>query len=129
MEVKIIEEKLDIARADSFWYYGENIAEITLDDGISFVAMASGSIEMFFDEDGSVYKGANAVQEALNRDLTDDDLSALGIQDRILLGNWFNIVQFDDKNEAIDGDFAICHDYDEAIQMLKDVAKEYKNKK
>lgn len=117
-------EKISEDRADSFWYHGKEIARVQFPNGKKLYAEASGEIGLYFDEDGDVFKGQNAVDEAINRNLKDSDLDELGIQDRWRNNNWFVIIMVDINGNVCSDDIAIGDDYDHAIQLLNEAAKE-----
>tara|TARA_R110000772_G_C13310268_1_gene440078 strand:+ start:18404 stop:18808 length:405 start_codon:yes stop_codon:yes gene_type:complete len=112
-------------RIDSFWYHRDRIATIDFPNGKSISAEACGEIQVSFEEGGRTFKGDEAVEEArYNLKLTDEDLDKLNEHDGWRMNNWFAIHEFDINGECSQDDLGICHDYDSAIQMLKDVAKE-----
>lgn len=110
-------------RKDSFWYSGQ-IAYIDTDHG-RYSLEAVGDIKVMFEPDDNWYKDANAVNEALTRNLTDKDLTKLNEHDGWGNNNWFEVV-FIDKQNKVDtsGTDDVCYDYDEAIEQLKVYVKE-----
>jgi|TARA_R110000787_G_scaffold214353_4_gene323604 hypothetical protein len=123
VEIKIIKNKLADNRIDSFWYHGEQIAIIEREDGTKLLAEARGEIEMRFEENGTKFKGDNAVIEALNLNWTDDDLNDLSLDDIFIFNNWFVVIELDANGDCGD-DLAIGGDYDEIIELLKEVNEE-----
>jgi len=111
-------------RIDSFWYRGDRIATIDFPNGKSISAEACGEIRVLFEEDGTWLKGIQAVEHAIDNNLTDVDLDKLNEHDGWGMNNWFAIQEFDINGECISDDLGICHDYDEAITLLKAVAEE-----
>ena len=110
---------------DAFWYYGEDIAKIDFPNGKKLYAMASGEIRISFEEDGTAYKNQQAVDMATKLGLTDKDLDKIGFDfDGWDMNNWFVIREYDMEGNMIGDDLAICHDYDEAIKLLEEVAQE-----
>jgi hypothetical protein len=126
MEVKILNKKL-VGREDSFWYHGQEIAKYEFPNGKKLYAEARGEIRVFFEEDGPVFKGANAVDEALEQGLTDKDLDKIHDHDGWGLNNWFAIVMVDIDGNTISDDLCIAGDYDEVIDQLEKLGpEEYK---
>lgn len=121
---EILTEKISEDKIDSFWYHGKDIARIQYPNGTKIYAEASGDIGLYFEEDGDVFKGQNAVDEAIKRNLTDKDLDQLGIEDRWRNNNWFVIIKVDINGEVIGDDLGIGDNYDHAIEILKEVAKQ-----
>jgi len=121
--MKILKEKIADNRIDSFWYHGEQIAVIEKEDGTKLIAEARGEIEMRFEEGGTKFRGDNAVTEALNLNWTDEELSDLDLDDIFIFNNWFVVVELDKDGNCGD-DLAIGGDYDEILEMLKEVHAE-----
>jgi len=121
--MKILKEKLADNRTDSFWYHGEQIAVIEREDGTKLIAEARGEIEMRFEENGTKFVGDNAVTEALNLDWTDDNLNDLSLDDLFIFNNWFVVIELDVNGDCGD-DLAIGDNYDEIIELLKEVNEE-----
>jgi hypothetical protein len=130
MKVKIIQPSLDKKRQDSFWYDGQ-IAIIKTDHGV-YSLEACGDIRVMFNENGNEYHGYSAVEEARNRNLTDEELNKLGQFDGWLNNNWFEVVLIPyDKNLGVISAIGdIADTYNDGIEMLKDCAKNevYKSK-
>jgi hypothetical protein len=121
--MKILKDKLADKRTDSFWYHGEQIAVIEREDGTKLIAEARGEIEMRFEEDGTKFIGSNAVTEALNLDWTDDNLNDLSLDDLFIFNNWFVVIELDANGDCGD-DLAIGDNYDEILELLKEVNEE-----
>ena len=121
--MKIIKEKIADNRIDSFWYHGEQIAVIEREDGTKLIAEARGEIEMRFEEDGTKFRGDNAVTEALNLGWTDEQLGNLDLDDLFIFNNWFVVIELDKEGNCGD-DIAIGGDYDEIIEMLSEINAE-----
>lgn len=118
--MKILKDKLSKNRVDSFWYHNEEIAVIERKKGAKLVAETRGEIEMFFEENGTKFKGDNAVIEALNRNFTDKNLNEMLMTDLFIFNNWFVVVEIDCNGNYSD-DLAICGNYDEVIKLLKEI--------
>ena len=105
-------------RKDSFWYRGQ-VAYIDTDHG-RYSLEAIGDIKVMFEPDTDWYKNVNAVDEAIQRNLTDDDLNKLIEHDGWGNNNWFEVV-FIAKDNKVDTSRTddVCYDYDEAIEQLK----------
>jgi hypothetical protein len=125
--MKILIDKLAENKVDSFWYYGETIAEIELPNGHKLIAETQGAIEMRFEENGTKFVGDNAVTEALNLDWNDSDLHSLNDDDLFIFTNWFVVVEIDEYGELVSDDLAIADDYDDAIEYLQEVYIELEN--
>lgn len=119
--MKILIDKLADNKVDSFWYYGETIAEIELPNGHKLIAETQGAIEMRFEENGTKFVGDNAVTEALNLDWSDSDLHSLNDDDLFIFTNWFVVVEIDEHGELVSDDLAIADDYNDAIEYLQEV--------
>jgi hypothetical protein len=119
-------------REDSFWYYGTEIARAVFPNGKKLYAESRGAIGVQLTKDGIFLKGQNAVDEAIELGFTDTDLDLINEYDGWDMNNWFAIVEVDINGNVISDDFALGGDYDEAIELLKQVAeekaKEYYNK-
>jgi hypothetical protein len=121
---EILTEKISEERKDPFWYRGKEIARIQFPNGTKLYAEAQGEIRIQFEEGGVHWKGQKAVEEAFDRGFTDDDLAALYDDDLIDMSNWFVIIKVDINGEVVGDDLAIGDDYDHAIELLKECAKE-----
>ncbi len=121
--MKILKEKLADNKIDSFWYYGEEIAVIEREDGTKLIAEARGEISLAFEIDGTFYKGEQAIEEATAMDLVDEDLHKLSEYDLWRMNNWFVVVELDKDGNCGD-DLAIGGDYDEILELLKEVNEE-----
>jgi len=111
-------------RGDAFWYRGNSIACIDFPNGKSIYADATGEVQVSFEVDGKFFKGDEAVEEARRLKLTDVDLDKLNEHDGWSMNNWFAIREYDINGECSQDDLGICHDYDDAIELLKKVAEE-----
>ena len=121
---EILTEKISEDRNDSFWYRGKEIARIQFPNGTKLYAEAQGEIRIQFEEGGVHWKGAKAVEEAFDRGLTDNDLDELANNDLMDMNNWFVIIKVDINGEVVGDDLAIGDDYDHAIELLIECAKE-----
>ena len=123
-KVEILTEKEE-NREDSFWYYDQEIARVQFPNGKKLYVESRGGIRIKFEEEGTFYKGDQAVDMARELDLTDDKLNALSDKfDAWDMNNWFAIVEVNTLGDTITDDLALAGDYDEAIEMLKACAKE-----
>ena len=112
-------ERID-NRVDSFWYFNQDVAYIDFPNGRKLYAEARGEIQIYFDDDELKYKGINAVEEALDRGMNDDDL----IDVEFIMNNWFVVVEVDIEGNLISDDLCVVGDYDEVIEMLKEIGVE-----
>ncbi|GAG03484.1 unnamed protein product, partial [marine sediment metagenome] len=84
-----------------------------------------GEIRISFEEDGAWYKNDQAVTKATELGLVDEDLNKIGEDfDGWGNNNWFAIREYDINGECSQDDLGICHNYDDAIELLKAVAEE-----
>jgi hypothetical protein len=111
-------------RIDSFWYRGDTIATIDFPNGKSISADACGEVQVSFEVDGKLFKGDEAVEEARRLKLTDVNLDKLNEHDGWSMNNWFAIREYDINGECSQDDLGICHDYDDAITLLKSVGED-----
>lgn len=121
---KVLIDKLE-NREDAFWYYDSAIAMFKLPNGNILYAESRGQIRVQFEENCAFYKGSQAVDIANDLNLTDEDLSKLSEFDGWGMNNWFAIVEVSKNGDIISDDLRLAGDYDEAIQMLNEVAQEY----
>lgn len=117
-------------REDSFWYFGQDIARVQFPNGKKIYAESRGEIRIQFEQDGTFYKGIQAVEMARDLKLVDSDLNKIGLEfDGWDMNNWFAIIEVDINGERVGDDLEIYGDYDEAIEGLIKVAadkhKEY----
>jgi hypothetical protein len=89
--IDIHTNKLAFNRVQSFWYRDQTIAQVTLKDGRTLYACATGHIRVMFEEDGEYYENQKAIEHALIQELTDQDLDKLNDHDGFGNGNWFAI--------------------------------------
>jgi hypothetical protein len=123
LKVTTVKEKISEDKQDSFWYNGD-VAYINLLSGNKMYAEATGEIEFIFDVDGDKFKGQNAVDEAINRNWTDEELNAVDNHIGWIHNNWFVVIKTNANGDVVGDDFAVVHSYDEAIEMLMECAKE-----
>jgi hypothetical protein len=122
--MKIISKKIAENKQDSFWYRGETIAEIVLPNGSKLIAETRGAIEVQFEVGGTKFVGDNALIEADNLKLTDEDLFKLYDDDLWHFNNWFVIIElYSDGSES--DDLIVEDRYDEIIESLLELEKEY----
>ena len=111
-------------REDAFWYRGDDLAKVDFPNGKKLYAYATGEIRIQFEEDGTFYKGDQAVAKATELKLTDDDLNKIGADfDGWDMNNWFVVREYDINGELIGDDLDICHDYDSAMNLLEQTAE------
>ena len=103
MEVEIITPKISNKREDSFWYWGKEIARIKLENNHTLLMDVSGDVKYL--ERGNKYK---------NKDLF--------ISGDISESNHFIIVELNESNKVVGDCLAVCHEYDEGIEMLRELA-------
>ena len=124
--MRILTEKLGEDRLDSFWYHNEGlIAEFETDKG-SIELSASGEIEVYLPIEKNsdiedLFKGDNAVEQALRLDFTDTDLKHLYENDKFGLNNWLSIENsecYDNPELTLE---IVCSTYDEGIQKLEEL--------
>ena len=122
IEVTIITPKISKTKESSFWYRDKQIAEVKTKTK-SVVVEARGEIRVQFKPNDTVYKNEQAVDEAIDRNLNDKKLAKINKFDGWHNNNWFAVMEID-KNGEIGDDLAIADDYDEAIELAKDVLSE-----
>lgn len=122
IEIKILIQPESKNRKDSFWYYDQTIASLTI-DGRTFYAQASGEIRVFFTPNGEIFRNAMAVKEAKSFGFGDKKLNSLNNHDGWQNNNWFTV--FEEKADGTTNYFGdVSYDYDEAIYMLLGAALE-----
>lgn len=116
--IKITQDKIK-GCGDSLFYEDE-IAHATKKNGTKLSLIACGDIKIRIDDD--VYKN-NQIQEAISKHkLTDRKLKKLEAEGRLewLNNNWFEVTFLSKGAECWDSVMCdVAHDYDEAIQLLK----------
>jgi len=120
MKINTIQKKLSKNRQESFWYNGE-VANIKKGNYIISL-IATGDIRVQFEENGQIYTNNKAVKEAFKRNLTDKDLRKIGEFDGWHNNNWFEIEITYNGEYFTEANSNIEYTYDEAIDMLKDIA-------
>lgn len=121
IEVKVITKPLSPHRKDSFWYYDQTIASVTI-NGRTFYASAIGEIRVFFNPNGETYRNDMAVKEAKSLELDDKSLNKLSEHDGWQNNNWFTISE--DTKKKVKYYDEVSYNYDEAIITLIVVALE-----
>jgi hypothetical protein len=124
LRVEVLTEKISDEKVDSFWYHNDEIALVQLPSGTKLYAESRGEIAVAFEENGTYYKGGQAVEKAVELEYNDTDLTNLMINDLCRNNNWFVVVKVDINGETISDDLAIGGDYEEIINLLVEVAKE-----
>ncbi len=123
--VQIHEHKLlGEDRQESLWFHGKHIATVRK-DGRTFIVEATGEQRIFIDlngganfEDSPRLDGEEATKACIKFGMFDQDLQN---DDKVHfeMNSWFAIRELDAEGNATD-DVAICHTYDEAIQLATD---------
>lgn len=122
MKVEIITPKISNKRQDSFWYWGKEIAKVKLENNHSLLLDVSGDIQYL--ERGDKYNNNEAV-DLLSSDeygYDDRDLDDLLISGDISESNHFTIIELNDSDKVVGDCLGVCHEYDEAIEMLKELS-------
>jgi hypothetical protein len=110
-------------RQESLWYDGE-IARVTKGNK-TFAIDSTGEIELVIDlngggdfDDSPTLKGQDARSACISHNFGDEDLLN---EDKVsfLMSSWFAVRLLDEDGDAVD-DIAVCHTYDEAIQIALD---------
>ena len=122
MKVEYITKKISENRQDSFWYWGEDVAFVDLDNGNRLLVGTSGDVEYI--EKGVKYKNEDAVNLLISNEYqyNDLDLDDLYMSGDIPNNNHFTVVEMDEYGVIVGDCLGVCHDYDEAIEMLKELA-------
>ena len=111
-------------RQESLWFHGKHIATVRKDDK-TFIVEATGEQRIFIDlngganfEDSPRLDGEEATKACIKFGMFDQDLQN---EDKVHfeMNSWFAIRELDAEGNATD-DVAICHTYDEAIQLATD---------
>lgn len=122
MEIEIITPKISNNREDSFWYWGKEIAKIKLENNHTLLMDVSGDVKYL--EKGNKYKNKEAV-DLLSSDkygYDDRDLDDLLISGDISESNHFTIIELNDSDKVVGDCLGVCHEYDEGIEMLRELA-------
>ena len=122
MEIEIITPKISNNREDSFWYWGKEIAKVKLENNHSLLLDVSGDVKYL--ENGNKYKNKEAV-DLLSSDkygYDDRDLDDLLISGDISESNHFTIIELNDSDKVVGDCLGVCHEYDEGIEMLRELA-------
>lgn len=122
MKVEYITKKLSDNRQDSFWYWGREIAKVKLENNHTLLLGVSGDVKYL--EKGDKYKNKEAIDLLMSDEYSydDRDLDDLLISGDVSESNHFTIVELDELNKVVGDCLGVCHDYDEAIEMLKELA-------
>ena len=123
LKTQIIVEKISEDKNDSFWYHNQEVAFIELPNGEKLLAESRGEIAVSFEEDGTYYKGGQAVDKAISLGLNDLSLEELILNDRFRNNNWFAVIKINEEGEISD-DLALGGSYDEILVLLGMVAIE-----
>ncbi len=122
MEVEIITPKISNKREDSFWYWGNEIAKIKLENNHTLLMDVSGDVKYL--EKGNKYKNKEAIDLLMSDEYNydDRDLDDLFISGDVSESNHFIIVELNELNQVVGECLGVCHEYDEGIKMLKELA-------
>ena len=115
--------KIEDDKVDSFWYKNYSQLFIAKKNDRTFMVEPHGEIRVYFVEDGEMFKNEMAVKEAEALGLNDSDLNKLSEHDGWVNNNWFAIIEIDKDGVVAGDDFGIAHDYDEALELFKEVLK------
>ena len=122
MEIEIITPKISNKREDSFWYWGKEIAKIKLENNHTLLMDVSGDVKYL--EKGNKYKNKEAIDlltsDEYNYD--DRDLEDLFISGDVSESNHFIIVELNESNQVVGDCLGVCHEYNEGIEMLRELA-------
>ena len=121
VDVKIYISPKSPHKKGSFWFCGNGaIACVNIKDRAFFVE-ATGEIRVMFKQDGETFKNEMAVKEAESLGLGDKGLNKLSNHDGWINNNWFDVYEEmkDDTTNYFDD---VAYDYDEALEMLVDIA-------
>jgi len=110
-------------KTSSFWYYGCDNVIVAENKNKRFAVTPRGEIKLQFKENENSFQGYQALEEAQSRRFADRRLAKIQEFDGWSMNNWFVIVEIDKNDNEISDDLAICYDYDEALETLKEIAK------
>ncbi len=110
-------------RKDSFWFDG-HVATVKLAD-VSVDIMATGHIDIIFNEDEPSYENTDARKVARKRGYTDKKLD--NVHGGWLNNNWFGFIINlpGDTDSTLRWDDATAINFDDAISMAKQIIKDY----
>ena len=122
MEIEIITPKISNNREDSFWYWGKEIAKIKLENNHTLLMDVSGDVKYL--EKGNKYKNKEAIDLLMSDEYSydDRDLDDLLISGDISESNHFTIIELNDSDKVVGDCLGVCHEYDEGIEMLRELA-------
>jgi hypothetical protein len=122
MKVEYITKKISENRQDSFWYWGEEIAKVKLENNHTLLLDVSGDVKYL--ERGNKYKNKEALELLMSDEYNyeDKDIDDLLISGDVSESNHFTIIELNKFNKVVGDCLGVCHDYDEAIEMLKELA-------
>jgi hypothetical protein len=122
MNLEIITPKLEY-REDAMFYYGKEIAKVQLPNGKKLYLESRGELEIFL-SNGNV-KGSNALDWLLENNYNDENLNEIYVDDRVIMSNWFVIVEVDVNGETISDDLGLSDTYTEALDVLSNVYEDF----
>jgi hypothetical protein len=126
--MEILQQKISDKHTDSFWYDGE-IAELITENGTILRLMVCGDVRIN-NKNGEIVFDCKERNDGIKGGLNnDDDLKKIGqnYDDDYYWenNNWFEVMFKTRDSECFDGDLGVVeYDYDSAIQMLKNYAKD-----
>ena len=118
--MKIYQQSMGPARQDAFWYGGE-IAKTS-----RHILITSGDIRVVVGpiSKAKQLKDEDARQYALDHDWVDEDIDEKFCWER---NSWFEILEYEKDEDGTEivpgGEGGVYHEYDEAIEELKELAK------
>ena len=124
LKPEILTKKISKDKIDSFWYYDNDIAKIGFPNGKKLFLETHGVMRVMLEEDTIFLSNNQALEKAERLNFTDDDLNKLNLFDGWDNNNWFAVIMVDADGNSDGDDYGIAGDYDEAIELLKIVAKE-----
>ena len=122
MEIEIITPKISNKREDSFWYWGKEIAKIKLENNHTLLMDVSGDVKYL--EKGNKYNNKEAIDLLMSEEYNydDRDLEELFISGYVSESNHFIIVELNESNQVVGDCLGVCHEYDEGIEILRELA-------
>lgn len=125
MKLEIITPKAE-NKDDAIFYYDKEIARIQLPNGKKLYLESRGELEILT-ENGKV-KGINALEWLKDNNYNDSTLDDLYNDDKVIMSNWFVIIEVGINGETISDDLVLDGTYDEALNNLSVVFKDFYSK-
>lgn len=117
--ITIKEEKRD----DAVFYYGKEIAKIQIPNGKKLYLESRGELEILTDN-GKV-KGVKALEWLKDNKHNDTTINDLYNDDKIIMSNWFAIIEVDINGETISDDLVLHGTYDDSLNDLKSAYNDF----